>query len=262
MTFCPLFSGSSGNSTYIATEKTALLVDAGMSARTIAKALRMVGGDPAALSGILITHEHSDHVRGIAQLCKQFAVPIYANRATFEAMGETARLLPTNLARVFETGHEFYIGEIAVRPFATPHDAAQSVGYALFARGRKACVMTDIGYMPKALLEEAAGADVMLIESNHDVALLREGKYPAALKQRILSRRGHLSNPDAGAAVCALAHTGVRRFYLGHLSRENNREELALNTVCTALENNGFRPGHDVGVTVAHRDGPTELVRV
>ena len=260
--FCPLFSGSSGNAVYMGTQRAHILVDAGVSAAAIERALKSVGVLVSELSGILITHEHTDHTQGVFTLCRKYGVPVYANRATFDGMGEKAQQFPAGLARVFETGQEFYVQDIAVRPFAIPHDAAEPVGYALHAKGKKACVMTDLGYVPRHLLDEVDAADVMLLESNHDVQLLEHGKYPAFLKRRILSRKGHLSNDSAGEAALQLAQRGVRRFYLGHLSKENNREDVALQTVCQALQQGGVAPGQDVSVVMAHRQRVSPIVRL
>ena len=254
MVFCPLFSGSGGNATYVATDKTQLLVDVGVSALAIGNALNGLSVLLRDIDGVLITHEHSDHVKGIVTLSKRYGIPIYANEKTWLAMGKTAEQMPVQLMRVFETGREFYIGDIAVHPFPTPHDAAESVGFSLYAKGKTACLMTDIGYLQENLLPQASRADVVLIESNHDEELLRQGTYPAYLKRRILSKKGHLSNADAGVGVCALAQSGVRRFYLGHLSVQNNREDMALSAVCGALSARSIIAGRDVAVVVAKKD--------
>ncbi len=259
LVFCPLFSSSGGNATYVASADTQLLVDAGVSALAIGRALSDLSVSLKDIKGVLITHEHSDHIKGIATVARRYGVPIYANEKTWLAMEKVAAQVPTSLMRVFETGKDFYIGDIAVRSFSIPHDATDPVGFSLNAKGKVACVMTDIGCMNKSLLEQAQNADVMLIESNHDEGLLKQGPYPAFLKRRILSRVGHLSNEDAGTAVCDLVQRNVRRFYLGHLSAKNNREEMALSAVCGALSAKGIVPGRDVALTVAKRDAVSPL---
>jgi phosphoribosyl 1,2-cyclic phosphodiesterase len=252
--FCPLFSGSGGNATLVATQRTRLLIDAGMSALAIGRALDNLSVSLRDIDGVLITHEHTDHVKGIATLAKRYGIPVYANEKTWLAMSGIAAEVPGPLLRVFETGSDFYVSDIAVRSFATPHDAAESVGFTLCAKGSTACLMTDIGHVTKELIVRAMEADVVLIESNHDEGLLKSGPYPAYLKRRILSGTGHLSNADAGLAVTKLAHGGVKRFYLGHLSVQNNREDIAISAVCGALSACGIVPGRDVALIVAKKD--------
>jgi phosphoribosyl 1,2-cyclic phosphodiesterase len=253
--FCPLFSGSGGNAAYVATSHTRLLVDAGMSALAIGRALSGLGASLSDVDGVLVTHEHSDHVKGILTLARRYGLCVYANEKTWLAMSAIAAKVPSPQMRVFETGQDFYIKDIAVRSFPIPHDAAEPVGFRLYAGGKTVCTMTDLGAMSKDLLREASGADVVLIESNHDVELLRCGPYPAHLKRRILSKHGHLSNADAGSAVGALAKSGVRRFYLGHLSAQNNREELALRAASGAIASLGLALGRDIALAVAKKDG-------
>ena len=260
LAFCPLFSGSSGNAVFIGSQQARVLVDAGVSATAICQALVEIDVHPDQLDGILVTHEHTDHTRALQTLARKYGIPIYANRATFDALGKKTEAIPAGLARVFETGQEFYIGNLAVRSFSIPHDAADPVGFAVHANGKKACVMTDLGHVPTRLLDQAAQADVMLLESNHDVHLLEQGKYPAYLKRRILSTKGHLSNETAGHTAVRLAQRGVKRFFLGHLSQENNREDVALSAVCGALTAQQIQPGRDVALAMAHRNCRSTLV--
>ena len=233
-----------------------------VSAAAIERALSSIGVSASELDGISITHEHTDHTQGVCTLCRKHGIPVYANRATFDGMGEKAQQLPTGLARVFETGQEFYVRDIAVRPFAIPHDAAEPVGYALHAKGKKACVMTDLGYVPKHLLDEvdAARRHAAGEQPRHTAARTRQ--VSRVFKAAHLWRKGHLSNDSAGAAALQLAQRGVRRFYLGHLSQENNREEAALQTVCQALQQGGVTPGYDVSVVMAHRQRVSPIVRL
>lgn len=257
--FCPLFSGSSGNCVYIASEHTRLLVDVGLAAKHIAHALDSIDVDPASIDGILITHEHSDHISGAGVFSRRYDVPVYANKGTWEGIGSKAGDIRTGNARIFDTGKEFYVRDIAVRPFKTPHDANESVGYALHTGNKKACVATDIGYIPQAMLDELADSDIILLESNHDVDMLAAGRYPQHLKRRILSRKGHLSNDAAGDAIVKLHERNVRRFILGHLSKDNNREDIAKNAVCNAMEAAGIAPGKDALVALAYRDRASGL---
>lgn len=262
MEFCTLFSGSSGNAIYISSAHARILVDAGMPAATILRALESIGVAPHTLTGILVTHEHTDHTAGVGVMSRKLHLPVYANLKTWEAMESRAGAIAPGNARIFTTGRDFYIQDIGVRAFSVPHDAADAVGFALHAAGKKICIMTDLGQFSPRLLEEASSSDLILLESNHDLAMLQNGKYPSYLKRRIRSNKGHLSNDSASDAACRLLDRGVRRFILGHLSGENNREELALQTVCSALTGKGAQAGRDVYVAVAHRDRPGGLYTV
>ncbi|MFR4009238.1 MAG: MBL fold metallo-hydrolase [Christensenellales bacterium] len=257
----PLFSGSSGNSIMIESAHTTLLVDAGMSAAAITKALKVHGKSPEEIDGILLTHEHTDHISGVNQLCKRYGLALYANANTYQGMEAKMQDVPIGQARVFTTGEDFYVQDIAIHAFPIPHDAAEPVGYALYAAGAKVCVATDMGHMTKRILQELEGANALVLESNHDLELLKNGKYPQFLKRRILSNKGHLSNDMAAQAAVALAQTGTRQIILGHLSSENNREPIAERTVCEQLCAQGAVVGSDVCVHVAHKaEGSARIV--
>ena len=258
MKFSPLFSGSSGNCSLIDAGKTSLLIDAGLTGKAIVSALSEVGEEPGSLSGILITHEHIDHVKGVGVLSRKYDLPVYANEATWEAMSPLIGPIPMRNIRTFVTGQNFYIGDLDITPFPTSHDAAEPVGYTLFSKGRRIVYMTDTGYVPESLRERAAGADLLFLESNHDVEMLKNGPYPYPLKRRILSEKGHLSNDTAGALLTKLYTTGVRRTILAHLSRENNTERIAYATVRGALDGAQI-PEKDFFLTVAHRDRVTGI---
>lgn len=262
MEFCTLFSGSGGNCIYVGSASARLLIDAGLSAVTIEKALSEIGVEPRSIDGILVTHEHSDHISGLSAMANKYGMPVYANTRTWAAMPQRAAGVKAGQARVFATGSEFYINDIGIRPFPISHDAAEPVGFALLCEGKKICTATDTGRFTKGMAECVKGADLMLLESNHDVNMLKNGAYPAYLKARILSALGHLSNESAAQAAVMLAGLSVRRFVLGHLSAQNNREELALAAVCGALEANGAAPGKDVHIGVAHRDRHGSLYRL
>ncbi len=254
LVFCPLFSGSSGNALYIGTERTHILIDAGMPAKALSQALDSIGVSPASLSGILITHEHSDHIRGAGALSRQFDLPVYANEGTWGAMEVKLGLIAPKNQRIFLTGQDFYIDELGIAPFAIPHDTAEPVGFAVHAHGRKVAIATDLGHIHSTWLNAVAGAEVLLLESNHDLSMLERGPYPRYLKQRIGGRKGHLSNEDCGKALCQLAQSGVRHCVLGHLSHENNLPELAYATVRDALAAQGIRCGDDISLDMAWRD--------
>ena len=251
MQLCPLFSGSSGNASLIRANNTTVLIDAGVSASAIEAELQKLHVHPGQIDAIVVTHEHIDHIRGIGALSRKYDLPVYANSGTWQAMGKmVGRIQPKN-QRVFQSNGDFYIRDIGLYPYIISHDAAEPVGYCITCRGHKVSFLTDLGRFTNKLLEIIAGSDLVLVESNHDVEMLKSGPYPAALKRRISSDKGHLSNEDAAKAVVMLANTGVRGVILGHLSQQNNRETLALETVKKALSENGER----MGVAVARRDG-------
>lgn len=254
-TFCPLFSGSSGNALFIGAGDTRILIDAGMPGRAIENALKEIGVLPETLSAIAVTHEHSDHTKGVGILSRKYHLPVYANERTFNAMYKQVGEIEARNRRYFESGQDFYIGDLALLPIPIPHDAAEPVGYRVFYGGRSVGVATDMGHMQKQVLRALAGCDVLLLESNHDPDLLMQNPhYSLYLKQRILGSRGHLSNEASAQALLALYETGVRQVLLGHLSGENNTPELALQTATEKLTAAGVRLSEDIGLGIAWRD--------
>ncbi len=254
MLFSPLFSGSSGNATFIEAGGVRLLVDAGLTGIRIEQALSAIGIPANTIHGILVTHEHIDHVRGIGVLSRKHGIPVYANAACWEAMPASVGEIAPGCTRVIETGRDFYIKNVNVTPFATPHDAAEPVGYTLRHEKRCAGVLTDVGHIDERLIDAVEDCDILLIEANHDIEMLKSGSYPYPLKQRILSNRGHLSNIDCGRALCRLYARGLRNAILGHLSRDNNEEQLAMETVALQLQTEDIYSG--MRVAMSHRDRP------
>ncbi len=254
LTFCPLYSGSSGNALFVGAGNTRILIDAGLSGRTISDALTQIGVLPETLSAILVTHEHSDHVRGAGILARKYRVPLYANERTWQAMARTVGEIAPPQRRIFD-GSDFYVGDLAVHPFSIPHDAADPVGYRVYYGGRSVSVATDMGHMQKRVLRELAGSDLLLLESNHDPDMLMQNPhYSYALKQRILGNHGHLSNASCAETLPLLGESGVRNIILGHLSGENNTPELALNTALSTLTHHGITPDVDMCVDMAWRE--------
>lgn len=256
--FCPLYSGSSGNCSVISAGRTNVLIDAGMTGKAILDGLSAVGVDPSSLSAIVVTHEHSDHIKGIGVMSRKYDIPVYANEATWKAMSPFIGDVAMKNIRAFVTGQNFYLGELDVTPFPTSHDAAEPVGYSFFSKGKRVVYMTDTGCVPERLREIAEGADILFLEANHDIDMLKNGPYPYPLKKRILSDKGHLSNGTAGELLKRLYPTGVRRAILAHLSRENNTERIAYNTVRGLLTDEGIAE-KDFFLTVAHRDRPAGI---
>jgi phosphoribosyl 1,2-cyclic phosphodiesterase len=223
-----LGSGSRGNCSLIATDHCRVLVDAGFSARQIAKRLDLIGVRPESLDGILITHEHNDHVAGLHTFCRRFNIPIFANPLTAETLRNGA-LEDYASWKLFATGSVFLIKDVEVQSFYVPHDAVDPMAFVLTANEGSIGFLTDLGYAPKLALERIRGVDILVVETNHDERMLQEdSKRPWSVKQRILSRHGHLSNEAAAKLVASIAGDRLRRVLLGHLSRDCNRPELAL----------------------------------
>jgi phosphoribosyl 1,2-cyclic phosphodiesterase len=236
--FTILGSGSSGNCAYLETDQTRLLIDAGLSARQIRLRLAGIGRAPESLSGILVTHEHSDHIQGLGVLAAKLGIPIYANRLTREEI-ETQFGGPFQW-RVFETGATFEVGDVVVDTFSVPHDAQDPVGFLLRTPAARVGFLTDLGHATRLVIERVRTSNVLVLETNHDLRLLQEDpRRPWSLKQRILSRHGHLSNVAAADVAEAILSADLGHLYLGHLSRDCNRPELALEAVHGRLERLG-----------------------
>ncbi len=235
-----LGSGSAGNATCIAGDGVTILVDAGFSCRELAGRLRAVGVGPESLQGLLITHEHADHVRGAARFSRSFGVPVYCSAATFRAAGLDREAIPEWIE--VEAGAPFAVGGLTITPFPVPHDAVDTVGYVVQAEGRRVGYATDLGHGAAPVREGLAGCDLLVLESNHDVDLLQSGPYPEVVKQRILSRHGHLDNESAAELLADVAGERTRRVVLAHLSRTNNRPALAVEAARREFERAGLRP--------------------
>ena len=239
-----LASGSRGNCALVASASTRILVDAGISCRETFKRMKALGEDPHTLSAIVITHEHSDHVSGLAVLAKKLRIPVYMTGATHQAWARAVRDQVGERPQLekyerFESGHSFQVGDIAVRPFTIPHDAADPVGFTFRAEGVKVAVATDLGYLPVSVRDHLRGCDVLVLESNHDLEMLRVGSYPWSVKQRVMSRVGHLSN---GALADFFTNDYDNRaafIVLAHLSEENNHPEIARREAEKALAARG-----------------------
>jgi phosphoribosyl 1,2-cyclic phosphodiesterase len=235
-----LASGSRGNSAVVQTERTRILVDAGISCREMFKRMKRLGEDPHAVSAVVITHEHSDHVYGLATLAKKLKIPVFMTGATHQVWAKGVRDRgdqASNFERfeVFSAGKGFQIGDIAVAPFTIPHDAADPVGFTFRAEGVKIGFATDLGYLPASVRDHLRGCDVLILESNHDIEQLRNGPYPWSVKQRVMSRVGHLSN-DALADFFRSDYDGRAAYIvLAHLSEQNNIPEIARGAAEAAL---------------------------
>ena len=260
--FSPLFSGSSGNATYVGCDDANILIDAGLSGSRVSGELTRMGIDPGKLDAILVTHEHSDHIRGIGILSRKYDIPVYASEGTWQGMYDKIGAISDKNRVIFEPDQDFFIGSIDVTPFSTPHDANQPVGYTFEVDGAKLAVATDIGCIRDGWLKHVTGADAVILESNYDIDMLNAGPYPYDLKKRIKSRHGHLSNEDAGNVAVELIRNGARQIILGHLSKENNFPDLAMRSCELILQMAGITPHVDVMLCVANRDCATGMFSV
>ena len=231
-----LASGSKGNAAYIELDGVRLLIDAGISARRITRSLADLGVDAASLDGVFVTHEHSDHIKGLPTLLKQYRLPLFAPPATLRAIGESLAVPEDTFTPL---AGDVMLGSVAVKSFSTLHDAASPVGYAVCG-SEKCALATDLGFLTNDVMAAIEGSDVLILEANHDRELLQSGSYPWRLKQRILSNRGHLSNSAAAWALVRLKKR-PRAVFLAHMSQENNRPELVEETVRTILAQQNVR---------------------
>lgn len=246
-----LASGSSGNCLLLSDGENHLLVDAGISARRIVKSLKTLGIAPNDLSGVLITHEHSDHVTGLDCLVRHYALPVYASAPTGRQL--CCRIAAVeDLLYTFSPGDSFSVGNLEVTSFPTPHDTPGSVGYTVTDGVRRCAVVTDLGMVTGAVLEGASGCDLLVVETNHDPDWVRSGPYPQFLKARILGNHGHLSNEAGADLACICVSQGARRVVLAHLSEKNNSPQHAYETVREKL----CALKSDALLTVAPRSEP------
>lgn len=253
--FISLISGSSGNASFISDGKTNLLVDCGMSGAKLKQALNSIDVLPESITALLITHEHIDHTRGAGVISRRYNIPVFATEGTHRNM-DAGKLAEENI-NIVKNGTPFELGSIAITPFSIPHDAAEPVGYTFNISGERCAVATDIGRMNDTILDAVKGCKSVILESNHDIEMLRCGSYPFPLKQRILGEFGHLSNDVAAKTALELVKSGTEHIMLGHLSQENNRPEIAMLESYNLLSREGVSIGSDVTLQVADRYKPT-----
>lgn len=257
MRLCSIASGSSGNCIYTGSDQTHLLVDAGISAKKIEAGLRKLQVEGKDIQGLLITHEHSDHIKGVGILARRYGLPIYATAGTIAQMKRMSSLgtIDEGLYHTVCADRKFRIGDVEIEPFCISHDAAEPVAYRFRCGEKSAAIATDMGVYNDYIVEHLKGLDVLLLEANHDIQMLQVGPYPYPLKQRILGERGHLSNESAGQLLCRILHDNMKKIYLGHLSKENNYAELAYETVKLEIQLDPvqYGPG-DFDIQVADRD--------
>jgi phosphoribosyl 1,2-cyclic phosphodiesterase len=246
-----LASGSSGNCALLATAKTRILVDAGLSQRELTRRLALIGEQPENFHGIVITHEHTDHVAGLTTVARRLNAPVYLSCLTAPVM-EWNRFTPR--VETFQAGGRFSIGDIEIESFTIPHDAIDPVGFCFKAEGIKIAIATDLGYITQSVKFHLRGAQVLLLESNHDLEMLKVGPYPWSVKQRVMSRVGHLSNDGMSDFLLRDFDGGTSHLILGHLSEQNNHPEIVRMMAVAALARRGISPRFEIAVQKQHTE--------
>ena len=256
--FCNLYSGSSGNSSFVESDNTKILIDCGTSCKKISEALATFNVNISDLDGILVTHEHLDHIKGLSVISKKYHIPVYINEETFNNLGIDTSIIDK---KYFVNNENFSIKDLLIHPFSIPHDAANPCGFSISNGNNKISIATDIGHMNNSIIDNLVGSSFILLESNYETELLKYSHYPYSLKKRILGPNGHLSNEDAGKTISVLAKNGVSNISLGHLSKENNFPELAYKTVLENIINNKI-DSNNLSISVAHRDRPDDMIEI
>ena len=259
--FCSLYSGSSGNSLYVESNKTKLLVDCGESGKKIIEALSDIDVDIKDIDAILVTHEHIDHVKSLGTLSKKYDIPIYANIETINAMPEQIKKIKTGNVNTFDISKDFYIKDLQVHPFSIPHDAANPCAFNIFKNDKKISIATDIGHITPEIISNLEKSSFLLLEANYDPNILKCSPYPYHLKERISGPLGHLPNDVAGKTISHLINSGLKNVVLGHLSKENNFPELAYKTVMEEIIYNKY-PEKAIQLSVATRYKHTPVINV
>lgn len=264
MNLCSIASGSSGNCTYIGTDNTHILLDAGITCKRIVLGLTDLGVNPSEVDGILITHEHSDHIKGIAVLCKKYDIPIYATNKTKKEMIRIIgnEKISENAFIEIKTNKDINIKDVTVKAFNTLHDSVDPVGYTLKNGNRKIGFATDLGNYNDYIIDNLSESQILFLEANHDIRMLQVGPYPYFLKQRILSDHGHLSNERSGQLLCELLHDNLKHVVLGHLSKENNYESLAFESIQCEINTKSKYEAKDFNIFVANREQNSQTIAI
>lgn len=263
MRLCSIASGSSGNCIYAGDEHTHLLVDAGISKKRVEEGLKELDVKGEELGGILVTHEHIDHIQGLGVFCRKYKTPIYATKGTIEGIRKCSSLgkLPEGILHEIEIDKTFALGTLSIHPFAISHDANEPSGYRIEDGDKKVAVATDLGTYDEYIVENLKDLNGVVLEANHDIHMLEVGPYPYPLKRRVMGEKGHLSNELSGRLLCDILHDELQSVILGHLSKENNYEQLAYETVKLeiTLGDNPYK-GEDISIMVAKRDTVSDIV--
>ncbi|SFE69071.1 MBL fold metallo-hydrolase [Peptostreptococcus sp. D1] len=263
MKYCSIGSGSSGNCHYVGYKDTNILIDAGLSGKKIIDGLRDIDIDAKSLNGILITHEHVDHIKGVGILSRKFNLPIFANYNTWMSIRDKIGKVDENNIIIFENDRLYSINDIVIKPFSITHDAVDPVGYSMInEKGEKLSIATDTGQITDTIRENILKSKLVILESNYDKEMLLMGSYTYTLKKRVMSNIGHLSNEDASKFAVELINQGTEKILLAHLSRENNFPALAYETSNHILSENGIKIGKDVEIDILRRDTLSKIHEV
>ncbi len=258
-------SGSSGNCICVGDSSSHIMIDAGISGKRIEAGMNTYGYTTGDMDGILITHEHSDHICGLGVVARKYGVPIYGTKGTLDKIRATTGLgkIDSGLFREIEKEQEFTVGGLTIQPIPISHDAADPVAYRVKSGTKSVAVLTDLGTYNQDIVESVAGVDALLLEANHDINMVQVGSYPYPLKQRILGDRGHLSNERSGQLLSQVLHDDLKYIFLGHLSKENNMPELAYETVRLeiTLGDTPYR-GNDFPIEVASREQVSKRITI
>ena len=259
--FSTLYSGSSANTLLVKTENTNILIDAGVSSKKIETALNNLNINPNDLDGILITHEHTDHVQGLGTFAKKFDLPVFVNRKTLDAMPKQKEKIAEKNINLIKIEEKFEINDLKIKPFAIPHDAANPCGFCISKDDKKISIATDIGQMSNSIIKNLEESLFILLESNYDPEVLKCSKYPYQLKTRIAGPTGHLSNEMAGKTISHLLQSGLKQAMLGHLSKESNFPELAYKTVIEEIMSNHSKNDNFL-LSVAKREEMSPIISI
>ena len=259
--FCSLYSGSSGNSLFVQSDNTKLLIDSGVSCKKIELALQDINIDPSSLDGILITHEHIDHVQSLGTISKKYNLPVFVNQETLDAMPKQKDKISNNNIKLFNVSEKFEIGDLTINSFSIPHDAANPCGFNIYNNNKKMSIATDIGHMENSILRDLEGSSFILLEANYDPEVLKCSAYPFYLKSRIAGPTGHLPNITSGKTINHLLDSGLKTAILGHLSKESNFPELAYQTVIDELISNNYNE-NSLNLSVASRDKHGKIINI
>lgn len=259
--FRSLYSGSTGNSLYVESENTKILVDSGVSMKKLTSALTSNDVKLEDIDAIIVTHEHSDHVQSLGMISSKYNIPVFANEKTWDAMPKQRDKISDSNKKFFVSYEKFEIGDLIIDPFSIPHDAADPCGLNIMNNKDKISIATDIGHMTREIVDKLDGSSFVLLESNYDPEILKSGKYPYYLKTRILGPNGHLPNEMAGKTIAYLLKGSLKQVMLGHLSKENNFPELAYQTVIEKLIQSNFDE-NSIRISVASRVEPSKIIAV
>ncbi len=262
MRICVLASGSKGNCTFIESDNTKILIDAGLSKRELESRLSLIGVNPAEIDSILVTHEHSDHINGVGNFARKYGTKVYAHKNTWDILSR--KIGPLDSCQEIEfDGRVFYLENLAVETFDVDHDASHCVGFSIIENSKQFTIATDLGHTTEDILTRFSSSDLVILESNHDVQTLQSNpNYPYQLKQRIMSMHGHLSNEVAADAILSMLNGKTRGVILGHLSEQNNTPDLALNAIKKALQKNGAAPNEQFRVDVATQNRVSNIYKI